>query len=271
MGSCSIANLPTTWFEAAGSASVRVEVRYGSLVVADGSAAAELTLHAKPSWFEQREEVLSSAGAFAALPVSPVFAAEEFGVEVYAHSGGYQLETWWVELLIDTSLLEYVTFAQSDLFNGVTYSPGGVDSSILRFQAVGTRSSTRAAQVPAAAPVAAPAARCAPPFPSSPRKPRETQADGDALPEQVTGTAIFLLRATLRFKPGVAAATYEHGLLRVVAQQQLARGVRRQLRPVEHLELPKEHRGCRRRTAQGEPARGAEDELAPVQRRGRAR
>ena len=35
--------------------------------------------------------------------------------------------------------------------------------------------------------------------------------------------------------------------------------------------LPKEHRGCRCRAAQGEPARGAEDELAPVQRRGRAR
>ena len=91
--------------------------------------------------------MLSSAGALAVLPVSPVYASEEFEVKIYAHTGGYQLETWGIELRIDSALLDYVDHTQSSFFNGVVYSSGGSTPGTLRFQAVGTRQSTLPSQV----------------------------------------------------------------------------------------------------------------------------
>ena len=147
LGSCLLSALPKAWFDTPGTATVRIEAQYGSAVVAIGEAGQELTLHGKPSWFDRRDEVLVSAGAFAALPVSPVRASEDFPVEIYAHTGGHQLETWWIELHIDSTLLEFVAFSQSRFFNGVVFSEGGSSASILRFQAVGTKASASPEQV----------------------------------------------------------------------------------------------------------------------------
>ena len=146
LGHCSVPTLPVSWFSAAGTASVALELRYNHQLVAT-SAAGTIVLHAAPSWYGREGSILSSAGALVVLPISPVYALEQFELKIYAHTGGYELETWGLELHIDPLLLEYVAHEQSDRFNGVVYSPAAAARGIHRFQAVGTRAATLPAQV----------------------------------------------------------------------------------------------------------------------------
>ena len=69
--------------------------------------------------------VLGSAGVFAALPASPVYALEEWEVEVYANTAGNSLEAYSVELYYDPALLEYVRHVGSDRFNNIVFEDMG--------------------------------------------------------------------------------------------------------------------------------------------------
>jgi len=178
---CSIPQLPQLWFAAQGETAIRVEARYnGDLVAASLPGAVRLT--AQPEWYGRLSSVLSAAGSFGALPASPVYGGEAFALQVFGHTGGFALETWWVFIEIDGSLLEFVSFIQSDKFNGVSFTSEELASGIIRlgFNAVGTKGSTR--------------------------------------PEDVTGTAVPLVVLTLRFASDVTPSVYS-GILSVFTRQ----------------------------------------------------
>eukprot|EP00965_Chrysotila_dentata_P258066 6213087-Pleurochrysis_carterae.AAC.1 len=103
----------------------------------------------QPFWFSSPSLILSKAGSFASLPVSPIFTDEEFDVRTFAHTGGFALETWWIFLDFNTSLLEFVSFEQNNNFNGVSFTREEVEDSFTRlgFNAVGTKGTTKVSDV----------------------------------------------------------------------------------------------------------------------------
>ena len=87
------------------------------------------------------------------MPASPVYAGDDFEVNVYAHTGGYPLEAFWVTVHLQDDALSYVSHVASTLFNGVTYSQIAQNDTHTRlsFSAIGTRTSTTGAQATGAA------------------------------------------------------------------------------------------------------------------------
>ena len=153
LGFCTLSSLPSSWFTSGGAASVSVGARYGGVEFASIEAGV-ISLAAQPAWYTNLAAVLPSAGAFAALPASPVYAGESFTVRLFAHTGGNQLESWSVWLEFDSALVEYVEHTQSALFNGVSFrqDPLGAEGSDgldqrLTFSAVGKQDSSSAADV----------------------------------------------------------------------------------------------------------------------------
>eukprot|EP00965_Chrysotila_dentata_P146042 4824511-Pleurochrysis_carterae.AAC.1 len=145
---CLISSLPSTWFTEEDEIIVVAEVRYAGYELF-ASSPAVVRVVPRPSWYSSLSLVLPRAGAFATLPVCPVYKYEGFDVNIYAHTGGYALETWWILVDIDKSLLEFVSFSQNNHFNGVTFTTEEVGDDLARlgFSAVGTKGTTQAAYV----------------------------------------------------------------------------------------------------------------------------
>ena len=159
LGHCSSTSLSASWFSAStGTASVSVALR-DSANAADVAVATlpSLTLHPQPSWWDTTLRsatlgnglaaptgVTSLGGVFVTLPTSPVYASEQFVVYLYAHTAGLALNTWRVRLYFGSSLLEYVSYAQSSLFNSASPS---VSSGEVSWLATGLKSTTTDAQV----------------------------------------------------------------------------------------------------------------------------
>ena len=141
LGLCRLTALPADWFITDSAASVTVHLTlHGKLL--DESHLSDLILHGQPQWFSNLSEHYTSATAFATMPVSPLFAGEAFPVTVYAHTGGFAVSTFWVWLTLDLSLVQYISYSQSPLYQTVTLDYGGAQSEVLRFKAVGLQGST---------------------------------------------------------------------------------------------------------------------------------
>ena len=154
---CELSSLPTSWFETATLATAVLTLRIGGAHVATEQAGV-LALQQQPSWFgaaglaavrlAARPE--APAGVFAAMPASPVYAGDELAVEIYSHTGGFALDTWWVLLDVRSDALEYVSHEGSAAFNGVVYSAQALASGTytrLSFTVVGTKPATADADV----------------------------------------------------------------------------------------------------------------------------
>ena len=163
---CSRDYLPPDWFVGGGVATTAVVLRVGDVDISESSAGT-LTVHAQPAWYGSLGGVLTSAGVFAALPTSPVYAEANFEVALYAHTGGNSLEAYSVELYYENTRLEYMQHVGSDMFNTIVFQDMGT---FLVLNPVG--------------------------------KPAHVS---DAT---TTGTAVYLATVTMRFRNGVAAATY---------------------------------------------------------------
>eukprot|EP00966_Prymnesium_polylepis_P184602 4278580-Prymnesium_polylepis.1 len=64
---------------------------------------------------------LNGGGLLLTLPTSPVYASEAFDGFLYAHTGGFALNSMTVSLMYDRTLLEYVSYQQTSHFNGAVF------------------------------------------------------------------------------------------------------------------------------------------------------
>ena len=155
---CSCTSLPASWFTSSGVASASVALR-DSANAADVSSVTlpSVTLQAQPSWWDASlrtatvgsgltapSGVASSGGIFITLPASPLYANEVFEVYMYANTVGLALNTWRVRLYFSSTLVQYVSFEQSSLFNSASPS---VSSGEVSWLATGVKSTTTDAQV----------------------------------------------------------------------------------------------------------------------------
>lgn len=147
---CELESLPSAWFTSSAYADVTVTLAYdGVSVFTQEVGVLELRQH--PSWYGAGlTSVLTMArpqrpaGVFAAMPTYPVYANDGFDVKVYAHTGGFALETWWILVDIRSDVLEYLSHKGSDAFNGVIFSQQPLANGTyarLSFSAVGTKAS----------------------------------------------------------------------------------------------------------------------------------
>ena len=134
---CSLDQLPSDWFSAsaAGSASVSVALRDSTNSADVAVASGSLTIVERPAWYDSRLRSavtgsslaapaghgLESGGVFITLPVSPVYADENFDVYMYVHTAGYSLNSMTILLMFSCSHLEYVSHAQTSHFNGAVF------------------------------------------------------------------------------------------------------------------------------------------------------
>jgi len=154
--SCELESLPTGWFSASTSAEVVLVLRYDESVIVTQQVGV-LQVQQQPRWFGAGLiDVLPAArpsrpaGMFVAMPASPVYAGDAFDVVVYAHTGGFALETWWALVDIRSDALEYVAHEGSPAFNGVIYSAQLLANGTftrLSFNVVGTKAATEEADV----------------------------------------------------------------------------------------------------------------------------
>ena len=167
LGYCQTDSLPPLWFASGGTAQVEVELRMSGVLVRS-VLAGSMSIVQQPHWWDQLSSVLSSAGVFATLPVSPLYVLEPFSVDVWAHTGGNEIDAFQVQLFYDADSLDYVKVTQSVVFNTLVSTH---DASLgrLQFSAVG--------------------------------KPLSATSD------DATGPAVHLLTVTLRFRTGVSAGT----------------------------------------------------------------
>lgn len=170
LGLCHVPSLPDLWFADSGRVvAAELIVSYKGFVVSYGRLSGSITLHQRPAWFgsrlnassadgERRQRALSTSvainwltgafgeqnmGAYAALPVSPVFPEEVFTVDVYANTGGFPLGAFQVWITFNPTKVEYVAHATT-LFNGITLD---AQSNELRFQAAGLLSTVSESSV----------------------------------------------------------------------------------------------------------------------------
>lgn len=114
---------------------------------------------------------LDAGGMFATLPTYSVNVGEDFDVLMYANTAGHYLNSMNIVLYFSDSLLEFQSWAQSSHFNGAKFSrSNNGKKSHIRWVIVGRSSS--------------------------------------ALESDVKGEAIYLVRATFRFKSTVANGEY---------------------------------------------------------------
>ena len=146
LGYCAV-ELPHAWFASSRVASATLSVSYGGEQVAAIVLTTPVQVVQRPSWYGAHDSRFSSATAFGVLPASPLYADEQFSLELYAHTGGFALSTFWVWATIDVAKLNYHSFTQSSLFRTVGMDRGGSDGQTLRFAAVGLQGSTTDAQV----------------------------------------------------------------------------------------------------------------------------
>eukprot|EP00965_Chrysotila_dentata_P037664 1252598-Pleurochrysis_carterae.AAC.1 len=179
VGTCRAPSLPQSWFVESASATVSLQLRQGAQVL-ESAAVAGLRIERQPSWFGALHEQLDSAAAFCVLPVRPLFALEEFEVGLYAHTGGFALDTFWVWLYFDQTKLEFLSFVQNELFQTVAQdlNPAG---DAVRFSTVGLRGSTE-----------------------------------DSM---VTSSSLHLVTAKMRFRAGVSVGAHSGGLLSAYTRQ----------------------------------------------------
>ena len=150
LGYCRIAFLPSSWFASVGTAFVTVSLWHAGTRIATHQPSGTLSLHAPPSWYAAVGGG-SSAPTFATLPISPVYAGEEFNLDVYADTSGYALSTFWVWVTLDLIMVQYRSFSQSSLYQTVTLDYGGLQNEVHRFKAVGLQGGTTDAMVTSAA------------------------------------------------------------------------------------------------------------------------
>ena len=165
LATCELASLPAKWFAperaSVSVVSVSVALRYGNVQVAVADAG-NVDLKPVPPWYGPPglygpglAGVMTAAGVFGVLPVSPVYANEVFVLSVYANTGGYALETWSV--LVDfkaidaaANALKYVGHTGNPAFRSVTYTgPIDIGQGFVRFvfSAVGTSGASLATTV----------------------------------------------------------------------------------------------------------------------------
>eukprot|EP00965_Chrysotila_dentata_P255919 6212379-Pleurochrysis_carterae.AAC.1 len=144
---CDIPHLPSTWFLKEDEIILHAHVRYADNTFLSQSTVVRVV--PEPLWYSSLSFVLSTAGSFASLPVSPKFQYEIFDVQTFAHTGGFALETWWIFVDFNTSLLEFVAFEQNKHFNGVSFTTEDVGDRLTRlgFNAVGTKGTTMVSDV----------------------------------------------------------------------------------------------------------------------------
>ena len=179
---CSCTSLPVSWFTSSGVASVSVALRDAANAADVASVTLpSLTLQGQPGWWDASlrtatvgngltapSGVGSSGGVFITLPASPVYAGEDVEAYMYAHTAGLALNTWRARVYFSSTLVQYVSFEQSSLFNSA--SPSTSTSGEVSWLATGVKSTTTDAQV--------------------------------------TGSAVYLLKIRLRVASGVAAGSY---------------------------------------------------------------
>ena len=165
---CSRTSLPSSWFVTGGVAVAEVVLKESGSTT-DTLVAGNLAVNAQPAWHGGLSTVRTSAGVFAALPASPVYAGESFAVSLYAHTDSNSLDAYRVELYYNATLLEYVpgSLSQSSSFNSMLFQDEG---SYLILYPVGKPS---------------------------------TVADATT-----TGNAVFLATVQMRFKDSTAAGTH---------------------------------------------------------------
>ena len=156
LGHCRTDGLPAEWFDFGGNATVSLGLFVNGVGVdfpwidfpeLGDDVDATVQVHARPSWFGSAASSFSSATAFATLPVSPVYAGEEFEVSLFAHTGAFALSTFWVWVTLDVASVQYVSFSQSSLYQAVSFDTSGSSSEVHRFIAVGLQGSTTDAMV----------------------------------------------------------------------------------------------------------------------------
>ena len=190
LGYCRAAALPEPWFRDSGTASLSLAVSYDGIVEQRSTVADLLTLHKEPSWLTSKSNASlpsknwlttsEDVGAYATMPVSPVYAGEEFAFDLFAHTGTYPVSSFNVWAILNPSKLTYVSYTQSSLFQTVTLDQAGGQGNVLKFSSFGMAASV---------------------------------TDSD-----VTGTSIYLL--TVRATIGISASDgVNSGLFTVYTQQ----------------------------------------------------
>ena len=180
---CSVTYLPLGWFSAhaqASSTTVSLFENANPSAIADMVSIGELSLNAKPSWWDAGLRTAtvgnglsapaglsSNGGVIISLPASPVYAGERFFAYMYAHTSGVSLSAWRVRLYFSSSYLQYSSFSQNTQFNSASSS---ISTGEVSWLATGIKATTSNAEV--------------------------------------TGSAIFLLRIELSFFSSVAAGAY---------------------------------------------------------------
>ena len=125
-------------------ASVDVELRRNdgdTIHVHKVEALGKVFIHRKPQWVGTLASQFQGATSFAALPLAPLLEGDEFEVSIYAHTGAYPLETFWVTLDYDPSVFGFISFSDPKLFNAIEMD-WGVNTRPLRFKAVGVQGTT---------------------------------------------------------------------------------------------------------------------------------
>ena len=147
LGFCKLPSMPLGWFTSAGTATASLTLSVDDQEVASEALSGSITLQQQPTWYGTLASQFSAATAFAVLPVSPVYALESFDMPIYVHTGGYAVSTFWVWLMLDLDVVDYISFSQSSLYQTATLDYGGTSNEVLRFKAVGLQGSTTDAMV----------------------------------------------------------------------------------------------------------------------------
>jgi len=186
---CELSAMNANSFTASSVATATLTLSYYNNQVGATVDAGALTLVEQPVWYgaaqlarvRETARPLSPAGAMVTMPASPVYAGDDFTIVIYAHTGGYALETYEVWVDLRTDALAYRSHVGSTLMNGILFGERQRNATHTRltFSVIGTKSTTSSAQV--------------------------------------TANALSLVTVTLRAAPGLGVGRHD-GLLGVIAQ-----------------------------------------------------
>lgn len=147
---CSITSSPgDEWFDNAASATVSVALKVSSVLIDTATSTDTISFVSAPTWYSPNYRSTSEANSrvsppgysptndklFATLPISPVYAQENFDVFIYASSLSFAINAWRVQLYYDTTKFDYVNYVSSGKFqspaitqdaNGITLAVAGL-------------------------------------------------------------------------------------------------------------------------------------------------
>ena len=162
LGLCHVPSLPHAWFESGAVATAELFFTYNGTEIERRPLDGSIQLHERPPWFGPKVETLGQGStrrmlsapaandwmkatfsnegekAYALLPVSPVFAGEEFTLQVFANTGSFALGSFHVWISFNPTKMEYLSHSTS-LFQGMTREG---TASQLQFQVSGLASDT---------------------------------------------------------------------------------------------------------------------------------